>query len=303
MGLFRQSTIPWVTAVQQIADSASVSGDPQMQARAHLSLRAAFQFIGGKTRWDFLRGEYPIQVVTGPFSIGTVSATAASAFASCAPGHGIAVDDLVSANGFLYGTRVSATASGGFGVTVAPTAGGSAITATFTRDMYDAPSAMRAEYGAKLISSLRPLIYVRRRPYDRGTTDEFVASGPYWYDLFMLGSASKIRLLPPPAGSDLLQQRYYRTFLMASASGMTVSLDIPEDYEYVPVAWAKWHFLTDKGEGRKDQAATWMSLAQDGLKQMLAEQTGLPDDDLTMTPGHMNMWPDRSSTRWIDWDY
>ena len=89
----------------------------------------------------------------------------------------------------------------------------------------------------------------------------------------------------------------------ASASAASAALDIPEDYEYVPIAWAKWHFLTDKGEGRKDQANVWMTLAQDGLKQMLAEQTALPDDDLGFVPGALPMWWDSRSTRWINWDY
>lgn len=303
MALFRQSSIPWATAVQQIADSADASADDEMRNRAHLSLRAAFQFIGGRARWDFLRGEYPVQVVTGPFSVGGVSATAGSAFASSITGHGIAVDDIVSADGFLYGTRVSATAASGFGVTVAPTAGGSALTATFTRDMYDAPSDMRIEYGVKLLSSQRPLTYVNRRAYDRSVTDEFTAGSPYWYDLFMLGSASKVRLVPPPAGSDLLLQRYYRTFTLATASAASASLDFPQNYEYVPIAWAKWHFLTDKGEGRKDQATVWMSLAQDGLKQMLAEQTAIPDETLGFIPGGLPVFWDSRSTSWINWDY
>jgi len=303
MALFAQSQIPWVSAVQRIADAGGASADTEMTTRAHSSLRAAFQAIGSKARWDFLRGEYPVQIVTAPFSLGTVSATAGSAYAGVASAHGIAVDDIVSASGFLYGTRVTATASTGFGVTVAPTAGGSAITGTFTRDMYAAPADFRTEYGAKLLLAQRPLIYIKRRPYDRSGTDEYTASTPYWYDLFMLGSASKVRLVPPPGGSDLLQQRYYRRFTIANTSGSGAVLDIPVDYEEVPIAWAKWHFLTDKGEGRKDQATTWLSLAQDGLKSMLAEQTNLPDDDLTMTPGHLPFWVDSLSTRWLSWDW
>jgi hypothetical protein len=302
MALFRQSTIPWATAVQQIADSVGASGDAEMLNRAHMALRAAFQAIGGRARWDFLRGEYPVQTVTGPFSLGTVSATAGSAYAGVSASHGIAVDDIVSGTAFAYGTRVSATASTGFGFTVVAVTGG-VLTATFTRDMYDAPPDMRSEYGVKLLSSQRPLIYVTRRPYDRSQTDEFTASTPYWYDLFMLGSASKVRLLPPPAGADLLFQRYYRAFTTPTASGASGAIDIPVDYEFLPIAWAKWHFMVDKGEGRKDQASTWMSLAQDGLKQMLAEQTTIPDSDLTMTPGHLPFWTDSRSTRWLNWDF
>jgi len=303
MALFRQSTIPWATAVQQIADSIGASADTEMTTRAHTSLRAAFQFIGGKAHWDFLRAEYPVQIVTGPFSNGSVSATANSVSASCAAGHTIAIDDIVSANGYLYGTRVASTAASGFTTTVAPTAGGSAITATFTRDMYDAPSDMRTEYGVKLLSSQRPLIYAARRPYDRASTDELQASTPFWYDLFMLGGSSKVRLLPPPAGSDLLQQRYYRAFSVASASSVSANLDVPADYEFIPIAWAKWHFLTDKGEQRKAQGQTWFSLAQDGIRTMLAEQTRIPDNDLGFTPGALPYYGDSRSTRWISWDF
>lgn len=303
MALFRQSSIPWVTAVTQIADSASVSGDTQMQGRAHLSLRAAMQYIAGRTRWDFLRAEPAPQIVTAPFSLGGVSATAGSAYVGLPSAHGLAVYDIVSASGFLLGTRISATAGTGFGVTVAPTAGGSAITGTFIRDSYDAPSDMRNEYGVKLLTSGRPLIYQKRRQYDRSVTDEYVPGTPYNYDLFVLGSQSKIRLIPPPAGSDLLLQRYYRAISIASVSGATSSIDIPEDYEYVPLAWAKWHFLTDKADSQAPRAQTWLSLAQDGLKQMLGEQANLPDDDLTMVPGHLRFWWDTQSTRWINWDY
>ena len=177
------------------------------------------------------------------------------------------------------------------------------MTATFTRDMYDAPSGLRSEYGVKLLSSQRPLIYVKRRPYDRSASDECTASSPDWYDLFMLGSASKVRLVPPPAGSDLLQQRYYRAFTLASASGVSAAIDMPEDYEFLPIAWAKWHFLTDKGEQRKAQGQTWLSLAQDGLKTMLAEQTSIPDENLGFVQAGVPWAGGDNSTRWLNWEY
>ena len=64
------------------------------------------------------------------------------------------------------------------------------------------------------------------------------------------------------------------------------ALDIPEDYEAYPIAWAKWHFLTDKREQGGQQATTWLNLAQEGLKTMESDQTVIPDEDLMFLPGH-----------------
>lgn len=66
---------------------------------------------------------------------------------------------------------------------------------------------------------------------------------------------------------------------------------MPQDYEPYLIAWAKWHYLTDKSEGRSDQAAVWLNFATDGLKVMLADQTRLPDEDLMFIPGHYQYNP------------
>ena len=309
MPLFNQSSIPWVTAVQGIADSIGASGDTEQTTRAHKSLRAAFQYIGGKVRWDFMRGEYTPQAVVAPFGVTGVSASAGQGSALVPAGHGLQPDDVIGGSYFLLGTRVSATAASSFTFPSAENlitaAGVQTTTITAMRDRYDAPPDMRNGYGIKLLSSQVPLRYIIRRAWDRGTIDEFTPSTPYGYDFFSLGGRSKIQLLPPPGSSDVLQQRYYRRFNIpaASASSTSLPLDIPEDYEEVPIAYAKWHFLTDQGEGKKQQAQTWLSMAQDGIKTMLAEQTDLPDQNLAFYPGHFPEAANDRSTRWLDWNY
>jgi len=306
MALFNPSTIAWNSAVQIVADSAGVSADSEMTQRAHRSLRAAFQFLGGKQRWDFLRVEAaPISVIA-PFSITGISASAGVASAAAPAGHGFLVDDYILGSGLIQGMRVSATAAGGIGLATAISglaAGVNVITATGVRDFYDLPSDTRGIYTVRLSSSNKPLQYAGRRFYDRTVADEVASSTPSHYDLFSQGAKGKIRLLPPPGGAGVLQIRYYKRFFLASASAMTSALDILEDYEETPIAWAKWHFLTDKGEGRKDQANTWLSLSQEGLKSMVSEQSNLPDEDLVIMPGYVGGWPNVNDTRALDWSY
>jgi len=304
VALFNQSTIPWVTAVQVVADSAGASADTEMTNRAHRSLRAAFQFLGGKARWDFMRTESTTLRIIAPFSVTGVSASAGQASAAAPAGHGILIDDVIVGDGFLKGVRVSATAVSGFSFAAALTglaAGVNVITATATRDFYDAPSDWRTGYSVRLLNSKVALRYVQRRYWDRIISDEFSVSSPEMYDMFSIGGKGKIRLIPPPAQTDQMLQRYYRRFTLASVSSTATPLDIPEDYEEVPIAWAKWHFLTDKGS--EDQATTWMSLAKEGIATMLAEQTSLSDEDLRFMPGHFGGFVSDNSTRAIPWDY
>lgn len=305
MALFNRSSIAWATAVERIADCIGASGDAEMRARAHNSLRAAFQFLGGKYRWDFMRAEFTPQRVIGPFGI-SVSATGASAGISAAGGHGLEIDDVISGEGFMLGTRVSATATNSVTLTTAATGAatlGGVIAITAIRDMYAAPTDLRTFYSVRLLGINRALRYAGRRFVDRTTSNEFATDTPEGYDLFRLGERSKIRLIPAPGSNDTLQLRYYRRFTLQSATAISAALEIPEDYEEVPIAWAKWHFLTDKGEGRKEQAGTWMSLAQDGLKTMVAEQSNLADEDLTIIPGHVGGWPNANDTRFLPFDY
>lgn len=305
MPLFTPSTIVWATAVQQIADSAGASADTEMLRRAHNSLRASFQHFNSKVKWNFLRAEASPQQVIAPFQV-AITASAGVASASALTGHGIQIDDIIVGSGFILGNRVSATGASGFGFNVAMTGitGSQSFTITAIRDMYDLPSDLKSGYTVRLLSSQKPLGYIGRRVYDRTISDEFSAGTVRAYDFFNLYGRSKVRLIPPPGSEDVLLQRYYRRMALASASGVTASLDIPEDYESYPIAWAKWHFLTDKGEGRKDQATTWMALADEGLKTMISDQQYIPDEDLGFIPGHivLNPAPGDRSTRDIIWE-
>jgi hypothetical protein len=308
MAVFNPSTYPWVSAVQEIADSAGASADAEMTTRAHRSLRAAFQHFNGKYDWDFLRTEHSPVVLVPPFTVTGVTASGAAASAAAPAGHGVLVSDLLIGSGFTLGTRVSATAASGFGFNTSITGftGTAVQTTTVQRDLYDLPSDWKSVYSLRLLSTNTSLTYIGRRAYDRAVSDENLSSTPYYYDLFRSGSGGKIRVLPSPSAADTLQIRYYRRFFLASASGVATSfaLDIPEDYESYPIAWAKWHFLTDKGEGRKDQATVWMQLAQEGLKTMLADQTNIPDESLGFQPAHsITVAPGDKSTRFLDWSY
>jgi hypothetical protein len=302
---FTYSTIPWVSAVQQVADSAGASGDGEMTTRAHNSLRAAVQYFSNRAKWNFARKEGVPAAITGPLSI-AITASSGQASASALPGHGILVDDLVVGSGFLYGTRVTATGASGFGINVTTVYGSGlqSFNASFVRDSYDLPADYKSGYSVRLLGSQKALRYIGRRIYDRGVTDEAAAGTPERYDLFNVYGRSKVRLLPPPSAADVLLQRYYRRMTVGSASGDTTTLDIPEDYEAYPISWAKWHFLTDKREQGGQQGTTWLTLATEGLKTMLADQTVIPDEDLGFVPGHAMPDPgggDRS-TRFIDWD-
>lgn len=307
MALFTPSTIPWVSAVNMVADAAGATGDTEMTQRAHLSLRAAFQYFNSRTKWDFLRVEGVPAAITGPLSI-AITASAAQTSASALPGHGILVDDFVVGSGFMYGARVTATGASGFGFNVTTSgygAGLQSFNAQFIRDSYDLPSDYKSGYSIRLLGSQKALRYIGRRVYDRSISSETQVGTPEKYDLFNSYGRGKVRLLPAPSAADVLLQRYYRRMFLASASGVsTTALDIPEDYEAYPIAWAKWHFLTDKREQGGQQATTWLSLATEGLKTMLGDQTDIRDEDLTFIPGHVVPDPvgnDRS-TRYIDWD-
>lgn len=309
MAIFNQSSIPWATAVETIADCIGASGDHEMRMRAHRSLRATFQWLGGKGKWDFMRTEFTPQRVVAPFSV-AASATGASAVITVPTSHGIEIDDIVQGNGLFLGTRALATGATTITLTTAvsgiTTAGGT-TTVTAIRDLYSAPSDMRTGYSVRLLGSQKALRYVGHRLYGRVQGDEFaVDQVPTHYDLFLLGAKSKVRLIAPPGASDTLFQRYYRRFTLAvsSASATGLALDIPEDYEDFVIARAKWHFLTDKGEGRKDQATVWHEVSKDGLAVMLSEQNSQADEDLMIIPGHSaGDFDTTRSTSYLPWEY
>ena len=282
-----QSTKTVQTARQEIADTAGASADTEMLTRAGRSLDAAIKHFNNKANWEWLWTEGTPIGVSAPFGA-SVSATAGVASAHLASGHGILVDDIIKADVIGLGTRVSATATTALGfnqaipASMSPTSQVVAITAV--RDIYDFPSDYKAIYSVRLLSAQRTLRLLRRRLYDRSVTDEFLESTPYNYDLSLAGNRGKIRIIPPPSAGDTMIARYYRRMTVSTATGDT--LDIPQDYDDYLVAYGKWHFLTDKAEGRGEQAGVWLQVANEGLLRMQAEQTRIPDEDLGFVPGH-----------------
>jgi hypothetical protein len=307
MSLFQPSTKAVSAACQEIADTVGASGDGEMTTRAGRSLFAGLQHFNNTANWDFLRTEAAPITIFAPFGVTGVSASAGQASAAAPAGHGLKPDDFISGSGFAAGTRISATAASGFGIygTVTGLAAGvNVLSATASRDMYDLPSDWKAPYTARLLISQVDLRYVGRRLYDRQGANEQTVSTPYWYDLFLVGSRGKIRLLTPPTAADILQLRYYRRMTIPTATATADVVDIVQDYEPYLIAWAKWHFLLDKGEGRGEQMKTWFVMSQEGLKTMLRDQTRIPDEGLMFIPGHASFgnWSD-TTTRWLNYDY
>lgn len=301
MPLFQPSTKTFSATITEIADTVGASADTEMKTRAMRSLNAAVEHFNNKAKWTFLLGEATPTTVVAPFTIAlTGSSGALSATASA--GHGVKPLDWINGDGFTAGTRVSATAATAVGFYTALT---TAVTgATIVRDMYDLPSDYKDAYTVRLLGGNRILRQVGRRFYDRSVDNEWVTGSPEMYDLFMVGSQGKIRILPPPNGGDVMQLRYYRRMAIASSVSDAAALDIPQDYESYLVAWAKWHFLVDKGEGRLEQGKTWYSLGEQGLRIMLQDQNQRTDNDLMLVPGQFmygNTNPD--STRFVQWDY
>ena len=307
MSLFQPSLKAVSAACQEIADCVGASADTEMTTRAGRSLNAALEHFNNKANWDFMRTEAPLVSVLAPFTVTGITASAGQASAAAPAGHGIAVDDFLVGSGFGSGVRVSATAAGGFGIyglVTGFTAGATVVSAQVTRDSYALPTDWKRPYSVRLLVSQRVLRYVGRRLYDRSTSNEQQSSTVGFYDLFMSGATGKMRLLPPPPSADMLLMRYYRRMTVATATSDSTAVDIPQDYEPYLIAWAKWHFLVDKGEGRGDQMKTWFVMAQEGLKTMIQDQTKNPDEDLGFIPGQFQYgnFGDFSTT-FIPWEY
>lgn len=294
MPLFNPSSLTVRAAHQEIADSAGASGDDEMINRAARSLRAAFEHFNSRASWDYLYTENPPVTVVAPFTVTGVSASAGQTSATAFAGHGFQIDDLLLNTGIVKGTRISATAAGSFGIdTTFASSIGTTNGINVVRDMYAAPSDFKKPYSARLLNNPTTLRFMRKRVYDRSVTDDFTASTPIYYGIERLYEKSKIKLYPPPAAGENLALRYYRrmSITTATASAITtgITLDIPQDYESYLIAWAKWHFLTDKGQ--ENRATTWITFAEGGLKQMLADQTAQPDEDLMFLPGAASFDP------------
>lgn len=307
MALFNQSDKPASAVVIEIADSAGASGDAEQKTRAWRSLRAAIEHFNNRANWDFVRTEAAPSAVIGPLSLTGVSASANQTSAALPVGHGLQVDDYVSGTPFVVGTRVSATAAGSIGLTVAVTAGigtgVQAFTVTGLRDLYDLPADFKAEYSVRLLGSQRVLWSTRQRQVGRARASEQDMSTPIGYDDYQIGAKGKLRLVRIPSFSDTMLIRYYRRMSVPSASAATDLLDIPQDYEPYLIAWAKWHYLTDKANAKSDQAQVWIALANEGIKTMIADQTRRPDEDLMLIPGQAFGDSSINSMASIQWDY
>lgn len=293
MAIFNQSTLAGSAACLQIADSAGASADAVMVTRALTSLKAAQAYFNGRAKWDYLRTEAPLVAIIAGTAVTGVTASAGQASALAPAGHGLQVGDILfGSSAFYVGTRVTSTASGGFGFgSTIQSSGTQSFTVSAMRDSYDLPSDWKSTYSVRLYGTQSTLRPIRRREYDRGVVNEFVATTPLWYDDYTNLNIGKIRVLPPPNINDVMQIKYYRRGTITSATADTTALDIPQDYEPYLIAWAKWHFLSDKGEPRNAQGQTWLAFATDGIRTMLADQTALPDEDLMFTPGHYSYNP------------
>lgn len=308
MALFNQSSKTCSDVVDEITDAVGASADTEMRVRANRSLNAAIGHFNTRAKWDFLLTEADPITIYAPFSVGGVSASAGQASAACPVGHGLVVDDLISFSGLGLGTRVSATAAGGFGMSTTPGAGlgtGTVtVTASVVRDMYALPSAWKSPYSVKTLNQQVALLPIRRRLLNRSSTQEFTPSTPVAYDVYPITTKGKIKLVPPPGTADILQLNYYRRITPSPTPSSGQTLDVPQDVEPYLTAYAKWHFILDKGEGRSAQGSTWLAFAEGGLKTMLAEQTSLADEDLAFVAGHGSFnLGGANSTRNIPWDY
>ena len=306
MSLFQPSTKAASAVVSEIADTVGASGDSEMLTRSLRSLNAAVEHFNNRSNWNFSLTEQAPITVFAPFSVTGLTASGGAYWVDAPAGHGVKPYDFIGGNYFAMGTRVSSTAVSGFNIfgTVTGLVGTATGSASFTRDMYDLPSNFKAMYSVRTLNNNTTLRQANRRFYDRSVSNEQTTTTPAGYDLFMVGGLGKLRLLPPPASSDTLQVRYYRRMYIPTATGDSTTLDIPQDYEPYLIAWAKWHFLTDKGDGRLEQGKTWYTLGEQGLTMMVKEQNRKPDEDLMMIPGQFNYGNlNDSTTRMIPWEY
>lgn len=306
MSLFQPSTKAASVVVAEIADTVGASGDNEMLTRSLRSLNAAIEHFNNRSNWNFALTEQAPVKVFAPFTVTGLTASGGAYWVDAPVGHGVKPYDFIKGTYFAMGTRVSSTAVSGFNIfgTVTGLVGTSTVSAEASRDMYDLPSDFKAIYSVRTLNNNTTLRQANRRFYDRSVTNEQDSSTPYGYDLFMIGGLGKLRLLPPPSQTDVLQVRYYRRMYIPTATGDSTTLDIPQDYEPYLIAWAKWHFLVDKGDGRLEQGKTWFQLGEQGLTMMVKEQNRKPDEDLMFFPGQYDYNPQNiNSTRLIPWEY
>jgi hypothetical protein len=311
MAFLNNSALSTAAAASAIADAAGASADSEMVTRAGLSYAAAINHFSNFSNWEWTLTEAPTLVVTAPFS--PLVPGGGSNLAGSASGNGKTIDFAVgNVTGFgilpgdfitgpMFATnsagRVTATAVAGVAPNVTATLGfaevmnpslwataGATAQITANRDEYDIPTDWKQPYSVRMLGAQYTLRPIGRRHYDRSVTSEFTPAGtPLYYDMFTVGTQSKIRLLRPPAQTDRLQIRYYRRLVSS-----TTPCDIPAQYEAYLIAFAKWHFLLDKAD-MKERGDEWKQFSMEGLQQMLKETTRQPDEDLMFLPGHYSM--------------
>lgn len=300
MALFQQTSTTLTEAKQQIADSAGVSADSDMITRAGRSFEAAIKHWNNMANWRALLVEANGISVYAPFTVSgcvltsgsqTITTTVASGFQVA----GLVRWDAITGSGAVLDMQVSSTGITSITATLAASATVSGVTLTFTRALYDLPSDFKAIYTARLMALPRPLTYVGRRGYDRTAFDQVAVNTPIFYDLFREGELGKIRLIPPPNAADTLKIRYYRRM-----SQTDTPIDVHVDWEPYFIAWAKWHFLTDKKDG-SERAQQWQQFAQNGISQMLKMNVTIPDEELAFTPGGLDSYWTSPSSVWPYW--
>lgn len=283
MALFQQTTTTLTEAKQQIADSAGVSADSDMLTRAGRSYEAAIKHWNNISNWRALLAEANGVSVVAPFTVAgcaltsgstAVTTTVPTGFSSA----GLVKWDAITGSGTVVDMQVSATGATAITTTLAASATVTGVTLTFTRALYDLPSDFKSIYTARLLSQPRGLKYIGRRPYDRVVYDQTSTGTPECYDLFREGEIGKLRLIPPPSQADTLKIRYYRRM-----SQTADPIDVHLDWEPYLIAFAKWHFLTDKKD-TGDRASTWLSFAQTGIGELMKINATIPDEELSFYP-------------------
>lgn len=299
MSLFQQTATTLTEAKQQIADSAGVSADSDMLTRAGRSFEAAVKHWNNIANWRALLTEANGISVVAPFEVTGCALTSGSNAITTlqASGFSNAVKwDALTGSGTVVDMQVSATGVTAITTNLAASATVTGVTLTFTRALYDLPTDFKSIYTARLMSQPRGLKYMTRRPYDRVVYDQVSTGTPDFYELFREGELGKIRLIPPPSQADTLKVRYYRRM-----SHTADPIDVHIDWEPYLIAFAKWHFLTDKKDG-SERATSWQSFANLGVVELMKINTVIPDEELSFYPSTSTLFVNpNATTTTIDW--
>lgn len=144
------------------------------------------------------------------------------------------------------------------------------------------PADYRYMYEVKLQGNdPRTLFYTTRRAYNRAVYDQSANDVPTHYTLFYAGATGAMEFVDIPAVNTTADLYYHRRITIATATA--AALDFPDDYVDYLIAWAKWHYLNDKGE-MTERAKGWLAYAQEGISEMKTADGQNPDNILAFTP-------------------